>query len=87
MRYHQRMMRQRDSKWLDLTQAVAEYPFSRRTFWLWISRGELAAYKPFKRKTLVRRADIEQLIAAKRLNPGSAGGSSSAVSGKGSVEP
>ena len=64
---HEHKTTTRQTDWLDLTQAEREYPLSRRTFWLWISRGDLPAYKPFKRKPLVRRADIEKLIAAKRF--------------------
>jgi excisionase family DNA binding protein len=54
------------SDWVDLNQAERIYPFSRRTFWLWISEGRLAAYRPGRRKILLKRSDIDKLIEATR---------------------
>ena len=54
-------------EWLDLKSAEQSYPFSKRTLWAWIAQGKLPAYKPFKRKTLVRRTDIEKILAESRV--------------------
>jgi hypothetical protein len=50
------------SDWIDAKRFERDYPFSSRTFWLWISQGRLPAYKPSKRKTLVRRSDVEKIL-------------------------
>lgn len=42
------------------------YCLSRRTFFLWIAEGKIDAYRLSKRKTLVKRADIERVIEASR---------------------
>jgi hypothetical protein len=54
------------SDWIDAKCFEHDYPFSSRTFWLWISQGRLPAYKPSKRKTLVRRSDVEKILEASR---------------------
>jgi hypothetical protein len=43
-----------------------DFSLSPRTFFLWIKEGKLAAYKPSKRKTLVKRADVVRLLEASR---------------------
>lgn len=55
------------SEWLSLKQAEQVYPISRRTFWKWISEGRLPAFKPFGRKVLLRRSDIDKVLAATRV--------------------
>jgi hypothetical protein len=42
------------------------YSLSRRLLFLWIKKGRLTAYKPSKKKTLVRRADVERLLDASK---------------------
>lgn len=54
------------SDWIDAKRFERDYPFSSRTFWLWISQGRLPAYKPSKRKTLVRRSDVEKILESSR---------------------
>jgi len=54
------------SDWIDAKHFERDYPFSSRTFWLWISQGRLPAYKPSKRKTLVRRSDVEKILESSR---------------------
>ena len=54
------------SDWIDAKRFEREYPFSSRTFWLWISQGRLPVYKPSRRKTLVRRSDVEKILESSR---------------------
>jgi len=54
------------SEWIDAAKFEVLYSLSRRTFWLWISQGKLPAYKPCKRKTLVKRSDVERLLEASK---------------------
>ena len=54
-------------EWLDLKQAEQEFSISKRSLWLWISNGKLPAYKPFKKKTLVKRSDIVRILEATRV--------------------
>ena len=49
--------------WVDLKQAERDYPFSRRTFWKFISAGRLKAYRPIGIKILLRRSEIDKLFA------------------------
>lgn len=56
------------SDWVDLKQAEHEYPVSRRSFWNFISDGRLPAYRPFGRKVLLRRSEIDKLLAAIRVD-------------------
>jgi len=56
------------SDWIDLRQAEIEYPISKRTLWKWISEGKLASYRPFTRKVLLRRSEIDQLLEATKVN-------------------
>jgi excisionase family DNA binding protein len=53
--------------WVDLGQADREGPFSKRTLWKLIASGQLPAFRPFKRKVLIRRSDLATLIEATRL--------------------
>lgn len=53
-------------QYVDSERFERDYSLSRRTFFLWIAEGKLTAYKPSKRKTLVKRADVEQLLEASR---------------------
>ena len=55
------------SDWVDLVQAEREGPFSKRTLWHFISDGKLAAYRPLKKKVLIRRSELHQLIEAARI--------------------
>src|SRR5215510_1941184 len=54
-------------EWLDLSQAEYEGPFSKRTLWNLISSGKLPAYKPLKRKVLIKRSDLNKLIESTRV--------------------
>ena len=54
------------SQYIDSERFEHDYSLSRRTFFLWISQGKLVAYKPSRRKTLVKRADVEALLEASR---------------------
>ena len=53
---------------VDLRSAEQEYPLSRRSFWKFISEGRLPAYRPFGRKILLRRSEIDRVLAEKRVN-------------------
>ena len=53
-------------EWIDSERFEQLYPYKRRTFFLWIADGRLTAYKPSKRKTLVKRQDVERLLEASR---------------------
>ena len=55
------------SDWLDLGQAEREGPFSKRTLWTLISTDQLPAYRPLKKKILIRRSDLNRLIESKRV--------------------
>lgn len=54
------------SEWIDAAKFEVLYSLSRRTFWLWISEGKLTAYRPCRRRTLVRRSDVERLLEASK---------------------
>jgi excisionase family DNA binding protein len=54
------------ANYLDARHFETEFSLSRRTFFLWIKEGKLTAYKPSKRKTLVKRTDVEKLLEASR---------------------
>lgn len=56
------------SDWIDLNQFERLYPFSRRTAWVWISEGRIPAYRPGRRKVLLKRSDIDKMIESKRVN-------------------
>lgn len=61
---------QYQSDWVDSTLFEKLYPFSRRTFFLWIEEGKLTPYRPSPRKTLVKRSEVDRLIeASKAENP------------------
>lgn len=53
--------------WVDLGQADREGPFSKRTLWMLISSGQLPAYRPLKKKILIKRSDLNKLIEARRV--------------------
>jgi len=53
-------------EWLDAKLFESCFPFSQRMFWKLIAEGKLTAYRPSRRKTLVRRADVERLLEASR---------------------
>ncbi len=52
--------------YVDAKTFERDYSLSARTFFLWIAEGKLTAYKPCKRKTLVKRSDIEKILEASR---------------------
>jgi excisionase family DNA binding protein len=60
------MMHALHSEWIDAAKFEVLYSLSRRTFWLWIAEGKLIAYRPCKRKTLVKRSDVEKILEASR---------------------
>jgi excisionase family DNA binding protein len=67
------MARPRDSPhlhndFISVSQASREYPVSRRSWWTWIQQGRITAYRPFQRKVLLRRSEIEKFLTAKRVN-------------------
>jgi excisionase family DNA binding protein len=55
------------SIFIDSRTFERDYHLSRRTFFLWISQGKLTPFKPGRRKTLVKREDVERLIEATRV--------------------
>jgi hypothetical protein len=55
------------SDWIDLAQADREGPFPKRTLWMLISNGQLAAYRPLKKKIFIKRSDLNKLIEASRV--------------------
>jgi excisionase family DNA binding protein len=48
--------------YIDFRVFERDYSLSRRTFFKLIADGKLSAYKPSKRKTLVKRADVDRLL-------------------------
>ena len=52
--------------WLDAKLFEIHFPFSQRFFWKLIAEGKLTPYRPSKRKTLVRRVDVERLLEASK---------------------
>lgn len=56
------------SEWLDLRQAEIEGPLSKRTLWNLISSGQLPAYRPLKKKVLIKRSDLNRLIESRRVD-------------------
>lgn len=54
------------NEWIDAAKFEVLYSLSRRTYWQWIAEGKLTAYKPCKRKTLVKRSDVERLLEASK---------------------
>ena len=54
-------------EWIDLNQAERLYPYSRRQFWYWITEGRLTAYRPTKRKVILKRSEIDKLLESKRV--------------------
>ena len=60
------MTHAQQSEWIDAAGFEIIYSLSRRTYWQWIAQGKLTAYKPCKRKTLVKRSDVEKVLEASR---------------------
>jgi excisionase family DNA binding protein len=58
------------SDFLDLKQAETLYPISSRSIWKFIAEGRLPAFRPLGRKVLIRRADLDRLILAARIDAG-----------------
>jgi hypothetical protein len=54
-------------EWVDLNQAERLYPFSRRQFWYWITEGRLTAYRPTKRKVILKRSEIDKFLESRRV--------------------
>jgi len=54
------------SEWIDAAKFEVLYSLSRRTYWQWIAEGKLTPYKPCKRKTLVKRSEVEKILEASR---------------------
>jgi len=55
------------SDWINLAQADREGPFPKRTLWMLISNGQLAAYRPLKKKIFIKRSDLNKLIELSRV--------------------
>jgi hypothetical protein len=51
--------------WIDLNLAERLYSYSRRQFWYWITEGRLAAYRPTKRKVILKRSEIDSFLSRK----------------------
>ena len=49
-------------QWIDSGTFEHLYPFKRRTFFQWIAEGKLTAYRFWKKKTLVKREEIEKVL-------------------------
>jgi hypothetical protein len=56
-----------NTSFIDARIFEREYGLSRRTFFLWIAQGKLTAFKPSRRRTFVKRADVERLIEESRV--------------------
>ena len=54
------------SQYVDSERFERDYSLSRRTFFKLIADGKLAAYRFSRRKTLVKRADVEALLEASK---------------------
>jgi hypothetical protein len=54
------------SEWIDAAKFEVLYSLSRRTYWQWIAEGKRTPYRPCKRKTLVRRSDVEKILEASK---------------------
>jgi excisionase family DNA binding protein len=55
-------------EWVDARKFEDVFSLSRRTFFLWIAEGRLVAYKPSKRRTLVKRSDVEKILEASKAS-------------------
>jgi excisionase family DNA binding protein len=55
------------SEFIDAKTFEALFSLSRRTFFKFIAENKLTAYKVSKRKTLVKRQDVERLLEASRV--------------------
>jgi excisionase family DNA binding protein len=49
--------------WLTLAEIAAELRVNPATVRLWISRGQLGATRPGRRKLLVRRSELDRMLA------------------------
>jgi excisionase family DNA binding protein len=56
------------SEWIDAAKFEVLYSLSRRTFFLWIADGRLPVYRPSRRKTLVKRSDVEKILEASKAS-------------------
>ena len=54
------------TEFIDARRFEERYSLSRRTFFAWIAEGKIEAYRPSKRKTLVKRSEVDRLIEASR---------------------
>ena len=54
-------------EWIDLNLAERLYPYSRRQFWYWITEGRLTAYRPTKRKVILKRSEVDKFLESKRV--------------------
>jgi predicted site-specific integrase-resolvase len=48
--------------YIDARAFERDFSLSVRTFFLWIKEGKLTVYTPSRRKTLVKREDVERLL-------------------------
>jgi excisionase family DNA binding protein len=55
------------NEWIDAARFEQEYPFKRRIFFRWIEEGKLEAYKPSRRKTLVKRSAIDRFLESSKV--------------------
>lgn len=60
-----------NSDYVDLTQAAREGPFAKRTLWTLIAEGRLGAYRPLRRKILIRRSEITRIVESSRVSASS----------------
>jgi excisionase family DNA binding protein len=54
------------TEFIDARRFEERYSLSRRTFFAWIAEGKIEAYRPSKRKTLVKRSDVDRIIESSR---------------------
>ena len=59
-------MNMQHESYIDARVFERDFSLSSRTFFLWIKEGKLVPYTPSKRKTLVKRADVERLLEASK---------------------
>ena len=55
-------------EFIDARRFEELFSLSRRTFFLFIADGRLPAFKPSKRKTLVKYSDVVRLLEASRAD-------------------
>jgi hypothetical protein len=54
-------------EWIDLNLAERLYPYPRRQFWRWITEGFLTAYRPTKRKVILKRSEVDKFLESTRV--------------------